>query len=100
MTIAQFLTKHLKDNGLCPEELDVVLEATKADDADVRKRWNDDIEGYPIQMKATLIFIANKHALRWIQANDPGHWAKCMFMPKTDLDALAKKEAMTFSPRQ
>ena len=42
-------------------------------------RWNDDIEGYPPQLLATVFVGIELTALEWIKKNCPNAWFRACF---------------------
>jgi hypothetical protein len=81
-TITEHLREQLIESGLWPAEAEAVLQALKANDKTMEHRWNDYATDYPPQIIAALWRAAKRHALEWIEANKPQHWAKPMFESK------------------
>lgn len=81
MTIRERLEQLCRDNGLWPEEAMAVLDEVIAATEEMElRRWEEDLVGYPPQMLGTLWLITKQHALKWIDANRPKHWARPMFL--------------------
>ena len=78
------------DHGLWPHGATAVLMAMKNDKANesMSDGWCDDATGYPPQLFAVLFLSASLHAIAWIDANKPKHWARPMFLPPAERDAL------------
>ena len=81
MTMQQWAEKYLTDNGLWPQEATAVVGAVKADRANesMEQRWNDGTEGYPKPLLDVLQMALRAEAVRWIDANQPQHFARTMF---------------------
>ena len=83
MTIREKPAEHLTDNGLWPAEAEEVINAYRDGDAypeDQRGRFEDAVEGYPSQMLAVMIVAVRAESVRWIDANQPEHFARMMFV--------------------
>ncbi len=79
MTIRETLHKYLIENGLWPQEADAAIDVFGDTSADMKHRMNDDTEGYPPELMPVLIMSIRAEAVRWIDANKPKHFARCMF---------------------
>ena len=82
MTIREKLRKHLVDRGLWPREADMVIATYRDSEASAGQlahRLDDDTDGYPPETMRILIMPINAEALRWIDANEPQHFARRMF---------------------
>ena len=93
MTSEQFLLKYLTDNGLWEPEAKEVLAAHKEATSDPKEaisqfKYSVAVDHYPKEMYAAYILGLNRTALKWIEDNKPNHFAKPMFMPKSERDAL------------
>jgi hypothetical protein len=76
MTIQKKLGDKLIDHGLWPDEAFMVIEAMKASGDSMRGRWEEDVTAYPETMIDVLWLTAKAEAVKWIEANKPGHFAK------------------------
>lgn len=95
MTIREFLTQHLTDNGLFDDEAAAVIELAARPQEQgglptMHHRLNDSLDGYPASFSAVLIMSIPRYALQWIDANKPKHWARPMFDPKQLAEILPK----------
>ncbi len=69
------------DRGLWPDEAAAVVEEQrKASDADMQRRWNDPVSDYPTTMMAVLFLATSDYAVKWIDANEPRHFARGNFV--------------------
>lgn len=84
MTIRKWLENYLADNGLFPNQATAVVAAMIAEHATYRSdmmagRWDDCAEDYPRPLLAVLCLDVRRHAVVWIDANIPQHWARVIF---------------------
>jgi hypothetical protein len=80
MTIEQKLKTLCEENGLWKEEADAVVAAYREEvDGDMKRRWNDNVEDYPVQMIAVLWMGTKRCALDYIDKKCPEHFARPMF---------------------
>lgn len=80
MTIKERLEQLCTEHGLWPAEAEKVVAAQKETlDDDMKRRWNDQIKGYPIQLLAVLFLGTKREALKYIDAEKPKHFARPMF---------------------
>jgi hypothetical protein len=81
LTMGTWALEYLASGGLFPTEVAAVMTACKKSEANaaLESRWSDDVSGYPPQLMAVLIVELNSQAVRWIDANKPGHWARGVF---------------------
>lgn len=82
MTFEQFLHDELFNSGLFEQDVQEVLRRVKAapENKVMEQRWNDDMSGYPIQMKSVALFTARRHALEWIDETCPQAWFRAIFV--------------------
>jgi hypothetical protein len=89
MTISEFVTKHLTDKGLWPDEATTVIVLMKERSGlEEDRRWRDDLSGYPEAFKAVLMITANSCALQYIDEQKPQHWARPMFLSESERQKL------------
>lgn len=80
-TIELLLEAKLKDGGLWPSEAKAVLQSVKSDSSlDMDGRWGDSTGDYPPQLITTLWVAVCDHAVKWIDANRPQHFARGSFL--------------------
>ena len=87
MTIRETLAKYLVDNGLWPQEAELVIDAYRDNEMtpeDMGRRLNDDTEGYPPQLMPLLLLAIRHEAVEWIDANKPLHFARLMLAEDTE----------------
>jgi len=82
MTMKDKMKALLMQNGMFESEAEQVMEMAKNDTrlADMKSRWNDDIEGYPPQLLSSIWFSVKRNALLWIDANIPQAFYRNMFI--------------------
>lgn len=82
MTFQKWAEKYLCDNGLFEDEVVEIAAKAKVDPANesMKGRWNDETTGYPPAMLNILRMALNHAAVQWIDANQPRHWARGMFV--------------------
>ncbi len=92
MTIRETLTKYLVDNGLGPQEAELVIELVidayqnnETARKDMGRRLNDDTESYPPQFIPTLLLAIQHEAVEWIDTNKPLHFARLMFTEDSEV---------------
>ena len=103
MTWRDWMVKYLTDRGLWPKEALEVVNAEIAADVDEESGYKGPVaevadrshDGYPPQMDAVMALTLNTAAIEWIDANKPNHFARLMFLPPAERDAIldADKEA-------
>ena len=81
MTVEQFVKDYLVGSGLFDDIADQIISLVKSSKANkaMLGRWQDDIEGYPIQMKSVLIVAVKRVAREWIAENKPMAWFRPIF---------------------
>ena len=81
MKVQDKIEAMLMEHGLWPQEARAVIEELKAAwEAEAMKgHWEDDAEQYPAPLFTVLWVRARRHALGWIDANKPGHFARGAF---------------------
>jgi hypothetical protein len=94
MTLAERLKTQLVNNGIFPDMADKIVEATKADKANeaMAGRWDEDESGYPVNFDKMAFQAARKHALRIIDTESPGHWARAVFAPSCTYPRMSEHE--------
>ena len=82
MTMKDKMKALLMQNGMFESEAEQVMEMAKNDTrlADMKSRWNDDIEGYPPQLLNVVWFSVKRNALLWIDANIPQAYYRNFFI--------------------
>ena len=81
MTIREKLLKLLCDNGLFEAEAQEVLKLYENGplSESMKGRMDDDENGYPEMLMATVWVGIRSSAVTWIDENQPQHWARPMF---------------------
>ncbi len=88
-TFEAWIHAEMLKNGLWPRDAAAVLAKIKADEKDALNEVMDkQSKGYPIEMFAVAWLSIQRVALAWLEENKPNHWAKPMFMPRAERDAL------------
>lgn len=85
MTFTQYLTDHLTNHGLWPNEAGAVIDQwlETPPGEPMQGRMSDHTQGYPDAMMAVLMLSINSAAVQWIDANKPKHFARPMFVPES-----------------
>jgi hypothetical protein len=78
MTVKEKLAEYLVQNGLFPNEAEVIIELFRAKNPAPTLHWNDDVSQYPAVMLRPLLGYLKIEALDWIEKNCPMHFAKMM----------------------
>lgn len=82
-TLEEGIRQFLIDNGMWEHCADEVVERVKTSTSDeMEGRWQDEVEGHPIQFLASLQLIAKRHALEYIDEKMPKVWFRRMFEPE------------------
>ena len=93
MTIKQWSLKYLTDRGMFPEQAEESFRRNANDPANeaMEDRWNDDVEGYPSQLRAVLALSLNWWALQYIDETCPQAWFRPMFTgnPEAEIARLS-----------
>jgi len=80
MTFREWAVQYIYERGVFEADAKTIVEACIADEANkAMDRWDDDIEGYPVSMRAVLVLALNRATVTWIEANKPLAWFKPMF---------------------
>lgn len=81
MTISEKMILLLTEHGLLPGEADKALAVAKANDIfdSMERRWNDPVNGYPLQMVVVLWISIKRITAEWLAEHQPKHWARPMF---------------------
>ena len=95
MTIRQKLEHRLFMGGMYPEGAKAVLDRMVAEDAALdyplmASRWTDEVEGYSAGLLVLLELDANRHALAWIDENEPKAWYRSVFDPAAQSESEAQ----------
>lgn len=80
-TMLTEMKETLVANGLWPEEAEKVMEVVmRAEENEVmRDRWADSFSDYPPVIKTMAWMSAKQHAVEWLKANKPEHFAlRCL----------------------
>ncbi len=82
MTIREELETRLIGHGLWPKEATTIIEHLENAEShkDMRHRWDDDVSSYAPQLLAVLFMGAKAEAIKWIDANKPMHFARCLLV--------------------
>ena len=75
MTIKEFVIQQLFECCLWEDECSTIFEYIKVEYKDTHIRWDDTLEGYPEEFKKALTFAVVQHAITWLKANNPNHFA-------------------------
>lgn len=81
MTIEEKLKEMLVGNGLFPSQAEEVMTRVKNDqiDDEMKKRWSDDISGYPTEFISALWLGTRRVTLTYIIESCPMAWFRPMF---------------------
>ena len=80
MTIRQVLFNRCLGNGLFESQANEILANVLYEgDNELKSRWNDNYEDYPDAVINVLWLAVCRHAVKWIDANCPKHWARSFF---------------------
>jgi len=80
-SIRAALMDHLMNNGMFENDADQIVADYLTVHAEVmRGRIDHQAAGYPRAVVTLAIVGVNDAAIKWIEANAPGHWAKAMFV--------------------
>lgn len=84
------LLKLMMDNGLWLKEAAAVLASVveSEEQKPMQYRWNDPTSDYPDALLAVLWLTIRDAALEWIDENEPQHFARPMFLPPAERDAV------------
>ena len=77
-TIKETLINKLIEHGLWKDEAEkIMLEVESAPENELMKnRWQEDASNYPEIITNIVWFSTKRHAIEWIDANKPLHFAK------------------------
>lgn len=80
MTIRSKIEETLVNRGLWEDEAKtIVAEAEKEKSLEsMQDRWDEDIAGYPSPVLAVVWVSVKHHAVEWLKANKPQHFALAM----------------------
>lgn len=85
----------LVERGMFDSDAETIINELKPQleesDQSMSQRWDDDINEYAVPIKAMWSLWLNKTALDWIDKNCPQHWARPLFLPQSQRDALFKE---------
>lgn len=75
------MKQRLEEHGLWPDQADAVMEAVCADpdNCAMSGRWDDETADYSPQTIVIVWMSARAHAVKWIDANRPRHFARQAF---------------------
>ena len=82
MTWREWMETYLTERGLWPKEAQAVIADHTAKDAPgepMATRLDDEMEGYPSQLKAVVLIGLNAEAVHGIDAHAPRHFALSIF---------------------
>lgn len=97
MTYNEYFTAHLSSNCLAPHEITAIMEEFKKLPQNRSIRFNDSTDSYGPMSNVILtgmVLTINKVALGWIDANCPMHWARPMFLSKSEREKLFKENGV------
>lgn len=85
MTFTQYLTDHLTNHGLWPNEAEAVItEWLKTPSGEpMQSGMSHSTQGHPDVELAALMLCVNSQAVKWIDANKPQHFARPRFVPES-----------------
>ena len=85
MTLQETIKQRLIDNGVWEDEAVAIIEQAKTDKVlqHLQNRWNDDIEGYPVQLLVATWYAVKRVAIEWLQVQSPKHFALWMLQDET-----------------
>jgi hypothetical protein len=79
-TIRGKLAEYLTKCGLDPDVADEIINTYRAYDECRDVKFEDATEGYPPQLLAALKYGVRQEAVKWIDANQPKHFARAFFV--------------------
>lgn len=81
MSIEDTIVKRLEEHGLFNDQAKAVVESMKVAPGNevMEGRWRDATSDYPPSILQMAWMSAKLHAVEWIDANCPAHWARGMF---------------------
>lgn len=82
MTVREWMNTYLEDRGLFPEESAAIMKAVMEDPdlSPMKGRWEDDVRSYQLHMIQAISWTVCDHALQWIDAVNPQHYARGLFV--------------------
>lgn len=76
MTVKDTMEAKLVEHMLWPKEAAMIVKlAQDSGDFDKNIKWNDHTDGYPPEFLAVLFAGVKRHAILWLEANAPKHFA-------------------------
>ncbi len=79
MTIEKRVKELLIEHGLWKQQANKVLAEYKADKDYVPQKWEDDIEGYPLEYLGALWYSVRRFTYAWLLENWPKSFCIPMF---------------------
>lgn len=81
MTIREWAERYCVERGMFPEQANQVVDRVVADPdlKTLQTRWNEDVTGYPLSIRAGLALHLDRHAGAWIEEHLPQAWFKPFF---------------------
>jgi hypothetical protein len=83
MTIKEKLIQMGMEHGLFENSAKTIMDSVIQEDINGQNlmyvRWDDDYACYPEMLINTLWITFKRHALKWLNENQPRHWAKPVF---------------------
>ena len=79
MTIGDTLKKMMTENGLWPQDADVIISRLVAQEDALSEVLGEDAQGYPPQVLAAVWETTRHEVLTWMDAEKPKHFARPMF---------------------
>lgn len=95
MTFYEYVKQELLTSGMAipmTEELMPIIMEHKSFESTMNNRWSDDIDCYPVMMKALTFSLVKPIVLEWIEQNHPEAWFKSVFMSEADRKLLFELE--------
>jgi len=80
MTIRNHIESTLVNHGLWEDEAKTVTSEAERSESlkPMQGRWDEDTTGYPPQLLAVTWMSVKEHAIGWLKANKPNHFALAM----------------------
>ncbi len=81
MTFNELVLNYLEKNCMAKSQAQSVIKMMKESKAseDMERRWNDNVEDYPVVMQKVIIMTLRRTAVDWIDENLPQAWFRPLF---------------------
>lgn len=79
MTLQQQIESRLIAHGLCPHEAaDITATLKESEGAKMADRWAEESDAFPPELPALMWFMAKQHAMAYLDATRPRHFARAI----------------------